>query len=114
MVPVRVRHERDPYLHFLAITDGTGDFGGINKGQVRLRQTTGRTEHRKVRMPGLPGPCVKAARASEVLFCAAEDRLHPPWCRGPHHTAALRCALQAVLMAHNSCGCDRHGQSVLL
>lgn len=26
-VPVRVRHERDPYLYFLDITDGTGDFG---------------------------------------------------------------------------------------
>lgn len=26
-VPVRVRHERDPYLYFLDISDGRGDFG---------------------------------------------------------------------------------------
>lgn len=34
-VPVRVRHERDPYLYFLDISDGRGDFGLKTSEKVR-------------------------------------------------------------------------------
>ena len=35
-IPVRVRHERDPYLEFLAISDGTGDYGVTPRKRVRV------------------------------------------------------------------------------
>ena len=116
-VPVRVRHERDPYLYFLDISDGRGDFG--LKTSEKVRRCTAATgvpcltrnwptslAHCPVWWRSKRGLAVSLScltmhscwltTSADVLCCAADHRLHAPGARHRDHPPGLRCAPPAV------------------
>lgn len=91
-VPVRVRHERDPYLYFLDISDGTGDFGLKTSEKVTALPVFSCA----VQLPSSAALQQLVMVGVNVLCCAADHWVRTAGDRHLHHSLGLRCVPSAT------------------
>jgi hypothetical protein len=84
--PVQVRHERDPYLYFLDISDGSLDFG-LTTGEKVLHWPSHQEYH------SIPVICSEASLEDLIPFCAVGDRVHTAGDWRCHHRHYVPCLL---------------------